>query len=584
MPPFISQTGPPVHRHRTERLDLSPQDALAGMPRSPEQALKDYERMVYVVVKLFPSKRYPPGWGFDDVLQAGRIGILKAMEKYDPTRNTTFPGFCRRWIWWSINNEMRNELGIPGGARDQIGRMGHVQADFLEAFSRMPTKEELAEAIGVDVDRIEDIKRAHSLLSARSLDMPRGDEEDSSLYNLIEDGRALDRLDTAALAGVGRSAQLILDNAMAEVLDSRETEIVWARFSSGETYAEIGERYELCRERIRQIIVGPYGRSGALGKLKAHLVRQGFDPEELLEAGMLATAKLDLGDQQASGSLPVIDISEHEARMNLLEQRQEEARVAIAAAERIIATDPTVVQRELSEAIGASSECSWPEGTVRKYLPWLLTRMGVVPSQGLGVGRIYWKTYTRFCEQIGVEPLDRDSTRWTVLDMEIPEDTVKLDPREQAKQRRKRIRDLENQKKAAGGATVVEEAPPDGPGADVVEPPASAPEVPVPEAPAPKAPAPEAPAALFLPPVAQAPGAPTPEALAPETPAPEVSVPEPALSSLTTHGDKLVHIMALVAQLHELCADLKVSVVITPESCEMAWPRPADSGPSEIDG
>lgn len=205
------------------------------------------------------------GLPLSDLISEGNIGLMKAVERFDPEKGGKLSTYGSWWIKQSIKRALANQsktIRLPVHMVDKISRMRRIANILSEALGREPTNSELAEELGIPRSKLAMLKQAAQ--RPASLDAPIGDDDSSDYSEIIGDEKAEDP--SSALQSKNMHNQLsdLLDN-----LDERETRIIGARFGlDGQkplTLEEIGVEFGVTRERIRQL------QNVALAKMRKSL-------------------------------------------------------------------------------------------------------------------------------------------------------------------------------------------------------------------------------------------------------------------------------------------------------------------------
>jgi RNA polymerase primary sigma factor len=205
------------------------------------------------------------GLPISDLISEGNIGLMKAVERFDPKKGGKLSTYAAWWIKQSIKRALANQsktIRLPVHMVDKIAKMRRISTILAEALGREPTDEELAEEIGLPRRKLAMLKQASQ--RPTSLDAPINEGEATEYGEIIGDERAANPLEMLS----DKNLQGQLDGLLS-VLDDRERKIIDERFGlTGKkpmTLEEVGRQFGVTRERIRQL------QNSALTKMRRAL-------------------------------------------------------------------------------------------------------------------------------------------------------------------------------------------------------------------------------------------------------------------------------------------------------------------------
>ena len=249
----------PVRMYLKEigRINLLTSDEEFEYAKRAEEGDEEAKRMLAesnlrLVVSI--AKRYVGrNLSFLDLIQEGNIGLMKAVDKFDPTKGYKFSTYATWWIRQAITRAIADQartIRVPVHMVETINKLARVQRQLTQELNREPTDEEIAKKLGITVDKVREVYKISQ--DPVSLETPIGEEDDSHLGDFIRDERTMGPEEYATVEMLKEELKGVLST-----LTEREEKVLRLRFGLDDgqcrTLEEVGQIFGVTRERIRQI-------------------------------------------------------------------------------------------------------------------------------------------------------------------------------------------------------------------------------------------------------------------------------------------------------------------------------------------
>ena len=249
----------PVRMYLKEigRINLLTSDEEFEYAKRAEQGDEEAKRMLAesnlrLVVSI--AKRYVGrGMLFLDLIQEGNIGLMKAVDKFDPTKGYKFSTYATWWIRQAITRAIADQartIRVPVHMVETINKLARVQRQLTQELNREPTDEEIAKKLGISIEKVREVYKISQ--DPVSLETPIGEEDDSHLGDFLRDEKTMGPEEYATVEMLKEELSGVL-----ATLTEREEKVLRLRFGLDDgqcrTLEEVGHIFGVTRERIRQI-------------------------------------------------------------------------------------------------------------------------------------------------------------------------------------------------------------------------------------------------------------------------------------------------------------------------------------------
>ena len=244
---FEARLGMPIDEFREVRRIVSIGETRAN--RAKKEMIEANLRLVVSIAKKYNNR----GLGFQDLIQEGNIGLMKAVDKFEHERGFKFSTYATWWIRQAITRACADQsrtIRVPVHMTQTLSTLTRIQREIRQEEGREATVEELAQRMEVSEDKVRKVLKIPK--EPLSMESPTGEDEDSHVGDFIEDKSVRAPLEVATEAGLRAATDAALDS-----LTDREAKVLRMRFGIGmptdHTLEEVGQQFDVTRERIRQI-------------------------------------------------------------------------------------------------------------------------------------------------------------------------------------------------------------------------------------------------------------------------------------------------------------------------------------------
>ncbi len=245
---YLKEAGEIPLLSKSEEIELAIRIE-AGDKRAKDRMIQSNLRLVISIAKNY----YTQDMDLLDLIQEGNTGLIRAVEKFDYRKGFKFSTYATWWIRQAITRAIANQdrnIRIPVHMIEKINKLVRTERKLLQETGKEPNDDDLAAELGIEACEVQEMRKIAQRTT--SLETPIGDEEDAELGDFIENSKTPDPVDVVSSLIAKESLDRVL-----KAMDERERKVVELRFGlKGEhprTLAEVSSRFNVSRERIRQI-------------------------------------------------------------------------------------------------------------------------------------------------------------------------------------------------------------------------------------------------------------------------------------------------------------------------------------------